>query len=128
MKIVIDTIPHSDQRYDTCGDWVWEQGTLRISVSETGNEDYNFLVALHEMIEAYLCATSGIPEEVVTQFDMEFERQRKEGDVNEPGDSRAAPYHAQHRVASEVERYLSALMHIDWREYESTINGLGREK
>jgi len=125
VRVVIETIPHKDQRYETCGDWFWTHGALRILVSETGNEDYNFLVAIHEMIEAYLCATSGISEESVTQFDMEFERQRKEGDVNEPGDSKEAPYHAQHRIASEVERYTAALMRIDWKDYEDTINRLG---
>lgn len=120
MKATVETVDHNTQRYDTCGDWIWDNGTLHVSVSETGNEDFNFLIAIHEMIEAYGCATNGIAEEDVTAFDVAFS-----GD-GEPGDDPRAPYYPHHRIASEVERYLAALMRVDWKEYEAAIARLGK--
>ena len=34
MKIVIETIPHAQQRYPTCGDWYTDDSGLHIKVSE----------------------------------------------------------------------------------------------
>ena len=119
MRVSIETIDHGDQRYDTCGDWTWDRGALRIYISETGNENYNFLIGIHEMIEAYLCAINGIPEQDVTDFDMVFA-----GD-GEPGDSPDAPYHDQHMQASEVEFKLAPVLGVEWDKYEAAIGGLG---
>ena len=62
MRIILTTIPHDCQRYETVGDWLTAHGQLRhVRVSEMGNEDYAFLVGLHEMIfdspndRIYLC-------------------------------------------------------------------------
>ncbi len=121
VRIVIETIPHEKQRYPTAGDWWWEDGTLRIAVSELGDDDLNLLVAIHEMIEAHLCRVDGVSEEEVTAFDMEYE---KKGGDGEPGDSEDAPYHDQHRIASDVETFTAGVLCVNWDDYEKKINRL----
>jgi hypothetical protein len=128
MQINIRSIPHSQQRYETCGDWVAAHGRLRhVMVSEMENEDYAFLVAIHEQIEAWLCLKRGITQEQVDEFDMQFEEWRLPGDDSEPGDYDGAPYHAEHCFATAIERRLAAEMGVDWKDYEGAILSLSKE-
>lgn len=128
MNIVIKTIPHNAQRYDTCGDWRFNGETLEIYVSECGEWRYEFLVAMHEAIEAMLCKHHGVKEEAVTAFDMVYEAQRKLDDISEPGDSPKAPYHREHRYATDIELFLAHEFSVDWSEYEKRIWGLEYKK
>lgn len=124
-SIVIKTIPHHKQRYPTCGDWFYgDDKTLNIVVSQMHDSRYEFLVALHELVEVKLCEWTGITQKMVDDFDMEYEKNRPEGDESEPGDSPRAPYKFQHCVATGIERMVAALMGVDWADYEATINRL----
>jgi hypothetical protein len=124
-RILTEFISHDSQRYPTCGDYIFESnGDIRIWVSDTGNDDYNFLVAVHELIEAYLTLRRGIKEEDITAFDKEFERNREEDNVDEPGDDPDAPYRKEHFFATNVERLLAAELNVDWATYDKTINEL----
>src|ERR1017187_5385200 len=97
MEITIKTIKHSDQEYETVGNWHFDaQGNLNVFVSNMDNDDYAFLVGLHEMIEAWLCRKRGISDESITEFDKVFEQNRKEGNTDEPGDDKLAPYNLEH--------------------------------
>jgi hypothetical protein len=107
------------------GDWIYEtDGSLLITVSDMGNEDYEALVEIHERIEALLCRRAKIKEEAVTAFDMRFEANRRPGDTSEPGDSKKAPYRKQHQVATMVEKIIAAEAGIVWDDYERTVNAL----
>ena len=128
MNIDIRVVPHDSQRYETCGDWVWEDDTLCIAVSDMKRDDFNFLVGIHEQVEAYLCRKNGVDEVAVTAFDLAYEASRPEWDKGEPGDHPDAPYHKEHRMASDIESYLAAVMHVDWREYEEAVNALCKTK
>jgi hypothetical protein len=55
MKIVIETIPHLDQRYKTCGDWFYEGEDLHIKVSDLKDWKKEATIAVHELVEAILC-------------------------------------------------------------------------
>jgi len=124
-SIVIKTIPHSEQRYPTCGDWFYgEDKSLQTRVSQMHDSRYEFLVALHELVEVKLCEWCGITQAAVDAFDMEYEQNRKEYDESEPGDSPRAPYRFQHCLATGVERTVAAVMGVDWSDYEATINAL----
>ena len=93
MIITIETIPHASQRYDTVGDWIWEdENYLRIRVSSMGRRRYAALVAVHELVEALLCWERGITTEMVDTFDKAFEAGRPEGNEDEPGDDPTCPY------------------------------------
>lgn len=129
LNTIVDVIDHKLQRYSTVGDWKFEpQGDkpelLQVYVSDMGNPDYNFLVSIHEQIEAYLCRKHDIKEEDVTAFDIEFERNRTEGDCSEPGDSTMAPYHNEHRFATGIERKLAIALDVNWEEYDEAVNSL----
>lgn len=119
MKITIQTIPHSDQRYDTVGDWIFDaQGNLEITVSEMGNDNFAFLVGIHEAIEAWLCRHDGVKEEDVSAFDQAFEG------AGEPGDDPDAPYREQHFIATSIERILSQAIDVDWADYGTAVDAL----
>ena len=125
LPINIKVIPHSEQRYQTCGDWYYDTDkSLQIRVSRMEDERYEFLVALHELVEVKLCEWCGVTQKQVDDFDMEFEKNRAPDDNSEPGDSPRAPYKLQHCIATGVERIVAAAMNVDWASYESAINAL----
>ena len=118
-------IPHSEQRYKTVGDyWYPTEHTQEVRVSRMDNADYEFLVMLHELIEAHLCRKRGIKEEAITAFDTAFEAVREEGNEDEPGDSPEAPYQKEHQFATSIERQLAAELGVDWDAYDKAIYAL----
>jgi hypothetical protein len=124
MKITSATIEHGMQRYPTVGDWWFENGNLLVFVSSMQNEDYEFLVSIHEQIEAYLCRKNNVSEEEVSAFDIKFEEGRVEGNVDEPGCHPLAPYFHEHAIATKVERLLAECMGVDWDGYDKAVNKL----
>lgn len=130
MNIMISTMLHSQQRYPTVGDWDFRTPTnaepeLHVRVSYMGNEDFEFLVGLHELVEAYLCHKRGITDEQVTDFDIKYEATRPPGDTSEPGNYPEAPYHHEHVFATALERAVAREMGVDWDEYEQAVQDLG---
>lgn len=144
MKIVIETIPHDQQRYPTVGDWeikkepiyyesggpgastekIGEEEVLYIRVSKLSDWRREALVAIHELVEVLLCKHDGVTTEDVDKFDMDFERRRKEGDLSEPGDDPKAPYVLEHCIATGIERILAAELNVSWKEYEEELEAL----
>jgi hypothetical protein len=119
MRIVIETIPHADQRYTTVGDWwVDEAGTWQIRVSELNNEKMAFLVGLHELIEMACCLSDGVTQEAVDEFDKHYDGE------GEPGVDIEAPYYTQHQQATSVEQTVAAWLHVDWDSYDRAIERL----
>ena len=123
MKVYIQTIQHEHQRYDTVGDWRQDPATdcLQIRVSDLGNEIEEFLIAVHELVEAFACKVDGVSEESVDKFDMAYVGEE------EPGDRLDAPYRRQHCLATGVERMLAAYFNIEWAEYEEHLDGLSKD-
>ena len=129
--ITIRSVAHKKQRYPTVGDWyatpnrtgskeIFEGQALIINVSEELPRKEQFLVAIHELIEAFLCECAGVPQEAVDKFDMQFNN-----DFGiEPGDDSSAPYYRQHQIASGIERMLAAEVGVDWLEYGRHVDGL----
>ena len=119
MKITIETIPHSEQRYPTCGDWVWgPNDELTIRVSELGDWRKEAAIGIHEAVEALLCKNDGVSQTAVDQFDLDFA-----GD-GEPGDDRRAPYYEQHGEATEHERMLIQALGVPWVELCAAVEAL----
>lgn len=127
MKITIETIPHDQQRYPTCGDWQFANPSdLNVKVSDMGNDDYAFLVGIHEAVEAWLAVKRsglGVEKELDT-FDMAYEDARQPGDVSEPGDDAKCPVYLEHQVATGIERILAGLLGVDWNTYNSSVEDL----
>lgn len=125
MQIQMKTIPHSNQPYPTVGNWIIRQdGSIDIDVSDMQNEDYAFLVAIHEAIEVWLCRKRGVSEESVNAFDIEFEKNRPDGDISEPGDHPNAPYRKEHFFATNIERMIAAELCVDWAAYDKVVTEL----
>jgi hypothetical protein len=129
MNIRVKTIPHKEQRYDTVGDWKFEdEGTfLYVWVSELGDHHEEACIALHEIIEATLCLARGISEKEVTEFDISFEAYRKLGhypEGMEPGDHPGAPYKKEHFFATSIERLFAAELKVNWETYDEKIQSL----
>ena len=82
------------------------------------------LVAVHELVEVLLCKHRGITAAKVDAFDKAFEKARKPGNEDEPGDDPKAPYRKEHFFATNIEALLSAELGVDWAKYEREINDL----
>ncbi len=125
MNINIQTIPHSEQRYQTSGDyWIDSYGVWQIRVSEMGNWKFELAVAIHELWEQALCLDRGIKEEDITAFDINFEMNKPEINFVEPGDDLNAPYRKEHCSATGIERIFISEIGENWRDYDSAVNAL----
>ena len=123
LHIVIETIDHSKQRYLTVGDWqIDKAGNLRIVVSKMSDQRYEFLIGMHEAIEAYLAVHAGVSPEAVDRFDRAYEAKRKAGNDSEPGDDPKAPYYRQHQIGTGIERLLAAELGVDWSAYDHEVS------
>lgn len=122
MKIIIETIPHKDQRYPTVGDWQFLGDELLIRVSEMGDWKKEALVGIHELVEALLCKSRGITQEEVDKFDMAYK-----GADMDPGNDPYAPYNEQHFIASTFEESLQEDLSVDEEDYENAIDKLYQE-
>lgn len=125
MNITIKTIPYHDQRYETCGDYFTAfDGALQFRINDIGNEDYEFLVSIHEQIEEHLTRRRGLKEPDIMAFDLMWEKEREEGKHapdEEPGHDPRAPYRNEHVMAENIERQLALAMGLDWNDYGKAV-------
>lgn len=121
IYIEAKSIPQNEHRYDTAGDFLTIDGIRQVRTSDFGNEDYEFLILLHEMIEQHLCNKRGITDNSIDAFDIKFEKDRPEGNNEEPGDDVSAPYYHEHQFATVIERIMCYELGIDWNEYNKDI-------
>lgn len=135
QEIVIKSIPHDEHRYETAGDyWLDDEGIQQVRVSEMDNDDYEFLVALHELVELTLAKKRNIKEEDITEFDELYEESRKHKvpapcgcvptEDSEPGNDKHAPYFKEHQFATKIERLMAKQLKVNWEKYDKTINEL----
>jgi hypothetical protein len=137
MKIDWRTIPTKEQRYCTSGDWFWTkdgaEDVLNIRLSPLSNPRHQFLLGLHECLEAMLCWFANIHPSMVDAFDMPYEaayQAREETlpcgcptpSMSDPGNDPHAPYGFQHKIADAVERVVAAVLRVDWRAYDKEVN------
>jgi len=127
LNINIKTIPHAQHRYPTVGDYFDKNGKHEVRVSKMSDWRYEFLVALHELVESHLCKHRGIAEQSITDFDVWFEKAREMGmifDDDEPGCHPSAPYMKEHMFAMMVERQMARELGVDWDKYAEEIEKL----
>lgn len=121
-KIIVRFISPENQRYPTCGDWLYdaESHTLEIRVSKMDDWRSELAVAIHEAVEAVFCTAVDITEAEVTEFDMQFNRGDHPDDM-EPGDDIKAPYRVQHIAATFVEQEVCDRLALPWTEHEKNV-------
>ncbi len=121
-EIHAKVIPHGQQKYNTCGDWRFDEyGSLQVRISDLGDPKKNWCVMVHEMQETMLCYFDGVTQDVVDKFDIPFSKDPDKVDL-EPGDDPSAPYGNQHCIATSVERMNVALLGLNWTEYEASMD------
>lgn len=115
-RIVIEAVRQDAMRapydqQDTAGDWFTESdGTLVIRATGTDLADPDtFLLALHELVEAYLCRHRGIDQALVDDFDARMSRHSAPGEL---GDHPGSPYRAEHRQAMLIEHLMANFLGI----------------
>ena len=118
MEITVKTIPHDAQRYKTVGDYWVFPGVINVRVSDTGRNDYSFLIAIHEIIEAYLTYKRGIEETKIMAFDIAHSLSE------EPGAEPDSPYYQEHLFATAIEMLVAEQLKINWEEYSKAVNKL----
>jgi len=119
LNICIKTIPHSEQRYDTCGDyWRDPDGTLQVRISDMGDARYEAMVMIHELAEQMLCDARGITCQQIDDFDFAYK-----GD-GEPGFEPDSPYQNEHTIATGIEMMLCAALGIKWADYDKVVTEL----
>jgi hypothetical protein len=133
LRINIRTKPIWKMRYQDVGDYYWitspvkEENTLKIVVTEMENPDYEFLVALHELIESYLVLRKGITIEEIDEYDKRFEQEQKEGKRPknaEAGEQKDCPYRKEHIFAKKIEKMVAKYLKVNFKEYEKFIDYL----
>lgn len=132
MVIDYRVIPHKEQRYPTVGDYWLEGETLQLRVSKMSDARYEWLVALHELIEFSTCQLMGVELKAIDAFDTEYEDCSKNKralpcgckipDIHdEPGDDPHAPYYRQHQIATIAERTIAFLLGVNWATYDVEV-------
>ena len=124
LPVTIEAIPNDQQRYPTAGDYWIKDGTLDIRVSKMSDPRYEFLIALHELVEAELVRQRGISMKSIDDFDMAYEKNRKTNDDSEPGDDPKAPYHLEHVFATKIEKLMAKQLGVDWKTYDAAVDAL----
>ena len=113
MKFIsLQVLKPEVMRYETVGDWYEHKlaGPI-ITVADLGNDDQNFLILVHELIEWYLCGKVGVTEKDVDVYD------KAHLEDDDPGLNQDAPYHKQHMTAFGIEVLLAGLLEVNWNEY-----------
>jgi hypothetical protein len=120
----IKFIPPGEQRYATAGDYFFLGDVLQVRVSIMKDWRHMACVLIHELFEIFIVQHQGVSFKTIDRWDMAFERRRKPGNVDEPGDDPNAPYRVAHCIASGVERILAAALLVCWSDYEREVHAL----
>jgi hypothetical protein len=117
-RIKVKLVDPNNQRLLECGDWIYDAEDDVIIVFVNRMEDWRseLAVMLHEIFEAVSCIAADVDQTDVDFFDKKFYLEHD--DDSEAGDSRDAPYHAQHVGASFVEKEVCSQLKIDWKTHE----------
>ena len=98
MRFEAKSVDPSLMRYVTTGDWEIAGDLVSITVADYGMRDNNaFLVALHELVESFVCNNDGIKEKQML-------------DEN-----------THHMIATDVERIVCNAIGIDWDEHKNWV-------
>jgi hypothetical protein len=93
-------------------------------VSNLKNDNYEFLIALHELVEYKLITEKGIRIEDIDRFDKKFEADRLKGKHSkeaEPGDALDSPYRLEHQFATYIEGLMAVKLGVDWIKYSQAV-------
>ncbi len=116
MNTHIISIPHREMRDpNSVGDyWTNKDGATHIVVSAMADWRYEFLIALHELVEEALTRHRGIPEPTIMAYDLSWGL----CPGIDPGMEPDAPYHREHVAATALEMLVADMLGVKWSDYE----------
>ena len=123
-EIRIRFVESGEQRYPTCGDYQDMSEYHLFTITKQDNWRKNLLIFLHEFIEYSLCEDREIPEQMITDYDLEWNRRLEAGEVlaDEPGNEPDNNiYKNEHRIAENFERLFAEYLGVDWFEYDKNL-------
>jgi hypothetical protein len=121
--IYVSFVPQSDQAYDTVGDYGETKDAIWFKITAFPEKPaYSVAVLLHEIHEFFRNKALGITVEAVDAFDYGHP------ELDDPGLSPDAPYHATHMEADAIERLAILFSREDWIEYDQAIKDLFKEE
>src|SRR6266851_501002 len=126
-RITLDLVDHSAQRYNSVGDWYFDEHDsthLIIKGTRLPNPALTFAqwaVGIHELVEALAALAAGVTAAEVDAFDQQFELDHAHDDL-EPGDDPRCPVFQQHQLALAVERMFIKALGVDWEQYEAEMD------
>jgi hypothetical protein len=116
VKVSIQEIDHSAQRYNTVGDWYpGPAGWKMVLVSKMSDRRLAKLIAIHELIEMWCCEEDGITSDMVDDWDFNHENYEDEEYW------KGCPYRDQHLFAESIERMLADRWGVIWDKYGDVI-------
>ena len=116
--IILETIPHKEQRYDTGGDYDEDDLGWWVNVSEMEKWQYEALCMIHELTEMFLTKHRKIDWDKITKFDTDHP------ELEDPGSDKRAPYHKEHMFSMKIEKMLCMEMGISWDVYDKSYSKL----
>ena len=78
-EVHIKLVPLSTIRNNDVGDYFWEGDSLFINVVDLPEYSHSMLIAIHELIEAFMTDYQGIKEEDINKFDALYDAERVGG-------------------------------------------------
>jgi hypothetical protein len=122
--IYCKTIPHSEHRYPTVGDYWETDDSIEVRVSDLGNPVMEAAIKIHEIVELALLKNRNVILSITDDFDIQFEQERslgKHAPDDEPGDDPRCPYGPEHRFAENIERLFIERAGIRWDDYAARM-------
>lgn len=103
-------------RYASAGDYfVSEFDETVIQAVKQQSDDYQFLIALHELFEQYSTERDGLSEEAILAHDLTHP------EADEPGELPDSPYRKRHLQSELLERMAAEFLGVDWIKYNNEI-------
>lgn len=117
MKAIeIRTLDVKYQRHGSLSDWHQPYGMpMKILVSNLGDADFEFILAVRKLVEMHLCGKSGIPATVVDSWNDSHRN------IIDPGVMPDSPYRSAATKSFEVAALLGELLNVDWIKFEARM-------
>jgi hypothetical protein len=122
MNIEIKTVPLSELRFTTAGDWKQNSdGSITIWLVDTPDWRYWAIVLMHELTEILVCRLDDVTSASADAFDAIWENELKQGlhrPEEEAGCDRRCPYYHGHRAGIMMEKLFCFILRVPWKEYD----------
>jgi hypothetical protein len=119
-SIEINFIPHSQQRYNTDGDYFSKNNKWTALVTHMKDWRYSIACAIHELIEMSLTKDHGLHWDIITKYD------ESHPEFLDPGHHPDAPYHKEHMIAEGFEKQVIKMFGLNWDDYEKAYDELDK--